>query len=69
MFHPKISLLMLALLPQFVAPTAGRPEAQIAIMVAMHAVIAGIVHTQIVLFSGVIAACLKILRKVQRIVL
>ncbi len=59
MFNPKISLLMLALLPQFVDPAGQRPEIQIGIMGAMHAVIAGIVHTHLVLFCGEIARRLR----------
>jgi threonine/homoserine/homoserine lactone efflux protein len=51
-FNPKISLLMLALLPQFVDPTASRPALQIGIMGGMHALIAGTVHTNLILFSS-----------------
>lgn len=59
MFNPKISLLMLALLPQFVDPAGPRPELQIGIMGALHAVIAGVVHTHLVLFCGEVARRLK----------
>lgn len=65
-FNPKISLLMLALLPQFVDPAVARPELQIGIMGAMHAVIAGIVHTHVVLFSSAIARRLKQSGRVQK---
>ena len=58
-FNPKISLLMLALLPQFVSPEANNPELQIAAMGAMHAVVAGIVHTHLILFSSGISRRLK----------
>jgi len=49
-FNPKISLLMLALLPQFVDPASSHPELQIAAMGAMHALVAGIVHTHLIIF-------------------
>jgi len=59
LFNPKISLLMLALLPQFVSPGAGNPELQIAAMGAMHALVACIVHTHLILFSSGISRRLK----------
>lgn len=64
-FNPKISLLMLALLPQFVDPAAQNPELQIAAMGAMHALTAGIVHTHLILFSSGISRRLKKSGKVQ----
>ena len=65
-FNPKISLLMLALLPQFIDPAAPHPEYQIGVMGAMHAIIAGIVHTHLILFSSVVSKRLKKSGKVQQ---
>lgn len=58
-FNPKISLLMLALLPQFVSPNAKTPEYQIAVMGVMHALIAGTVHTLLIFFSNEISQRLR----------
>ncbi len=66
-FNPKISLLMLALLPQFVNPVASNPELQIAAMGAMHALVAGIVHTHLIFFSSGISRRLKKSDKAQKI--
>ena len=66
MFNPKISLLMLALLPQFVNPAASNPELQIGAMGAMHALIAGIVHTNLILFSSGISGHLKKSGRMQK---
>lgn len=65
-FNPKISLLMLALLPQFVNPAASNPELQIGAMGAMHALIAGIVHTHLIFFSSGISRRIKKSGKVQK---
>ena len=65
-FNPKISLLMLALLPQFVDPAASNPELQIGAMGAMHALIAGIVHTHLIFFSSGISRRIKTSGKVQK---
>lgn len=65
-FNPKISLLMLALLPQFVSPEAHHPERQIAAMGAMHALIAGIVHTHLIFFAGEVSRRMKKSGKVQK---
>ena len=65
-FNPKISLLMLALLPQFVDPAANNPELQIAAMGATHALVAGIVHTHLILFSSGIAHHLKQSGRLQK---
>ncbi len=65
-FNPKISLLMLALLPQFVDPAASKPELQIAAMGATHALVAGIVHTHLIFFSSGISRRLKKSGKVQK---
>lgn len=59
LFNPKILLLMLALLPQFVAPDAVNPRSQLALMGAMHALVAGAVHTFLVVFSSLLASNLK----------
>ena len=58
-FNPKIALLMLALLPQFVSPGARNPELQIAAMGAMHALVAFIVHTHLIFFAGSISSRMK----------
>jgi threonine/homoserine/homoserine lactone efflux protein len=65
-FNPKISLLMLALLPQFVDPATQNPERHIAAMGAMHALTAGIVHTHLIFFSSVISRRLKKSGKAQK---
>jgi threonine/homoserine/homoserine lactone efflux protein len=65
-FNPKISLLMLALLPQFVNPSVSNPELQIGAMGAMHALVAGIVHTFLIFFSSGISRRLKKSGKVQK---
>ncbi len=65
--NPKISLLMLALLPQFINPAAAHPETQIALMGTMHAIIAGMVHTLVVGFSGEISRRLKSSGGMQRV--
>lgn len=67
-FNPKISLLMLALLPQFVSAEASHPELQIGAMGATHALVAGIVHTHLIFFSGGISRRLKKSGKVQKAV-
>ena len=60
LLNPKISLLMLALLPQFVVPDASlQPQLQIALMGASHAVVAAIVHTHLVFFAGTVAHRLR----------
>lgn len=65
-FNPKISLLMLALLPQFVSPGTGNPEYQIATMGAMHALVAAFVHTHLIFFAGGFAKRMKKSGKVQK---
>jgi len=64
-FNPKISLLMLALLPQFVDPAASNPGLQIGVLGATHALVAGIVHSHLILFSSGIARRLKTSGSVQ----
>lgn len=59
LFNPKIFLLMLALLPQFVDPLRGAPQNQLALMGAMHALVAGLVHTLLVGCSHLLASRLK----------
>lgn len=46
--NPKVSLLMLAILPQFVDPALGGAVAQIAILGSLHVIIASFVLTLIV---------------------
>ena len=65
-FNPKISLLMLALLPQFVDPATQNPQLHIAAMGTMHALTAGVVHTHLIFFSSGISRRLKKSGKVQR---
>ncbi len=67
LFNPKISLLMLALLPQFVDPAAHNPELQIAAMGATHAFVAAIVHSHLILFSSGVAHQLKKSGKLQTV--
>lgn len=66
LFNPKISLLMLALLPQFVSPEANHPEWQIAGMGTMHALVAGIVHTHLIFFAAGISRRLKMSGNMQK---
>lgn len=66
-FNPKISLLMLALLPQFVDPSGIRPQLQIALMGAIHALVAALVHTHVVFFSGAIASRMRASNRLQRL--
>ncbi len=65
-FNPKISLLMLALLPQFVTPTGPRPQLQIALMGATHALVAALVHTHVVFFSAAIASRMRRSNRLQK---
>ena len=65
-FNPKISLLMLALLPQFVDPATQNPQLHIAAMGTMHALTAGVVHTHLIFFSSGISRRLKKSGKVQK---
>ncbi len=59
LFNPKIFLLMVALLPQFVAPDSHNSEMQLALMGSMHALVAGVVHTLLIFFSNEIAKRLR----------
>ena len=54
------------LLPQFISPGASNPELQIAAMGAMHALVAGIVHSQLIFFSSGISRRLKKSGKAQK---
>ncbi len=65
--NPKMSLLFIALLPQFVSETSVNPELQIAIMGVMHSVIACIVHTHVVLLSNVISNRVNSSGRLQKI--
>lgn len=66
-FNPKISLLMLALLPQFINSDAGTPELQVAAMGATHALVAFIVHTHLIFFAGSLSARMKRSGKIQKL--
>jgi threonine/homoserine/homoserine lactone efflux protein len=66
LFNPKIFLLMVALLPQFVAPDSAHPELQLATLGAMHAIVAGLLHSFLILFSAEIARRLKTSGRVQK---
>lgn len=66
--NPKMSLLFVALLPQFVNSSQPHPERQIAVMGVMHAVIAFFVHTNVVLLAGAISTRLRSSRRIQRAV-
>jgi len=66
LFNPKIFLLMVALLPQFISPESSKPELQLALMGAMHALVAGIVHTFLIFFSAEIARRIKTSSRTQK---
>jgi threonine/homoserine/homoserine lactone efflux protein len=66
LFNPKIFLLMVALLPQFIVPASSNPELQLALMGATHALVAGLVHTFLIFFSAEIARRLKSSGRVQK---
>jgi len=66
--NPKMSLLFLALLPQFISTSTTDPRFQIAVMGIMHAVIAFIVHTHVIFFSGLAANYLKSSGKSKKLV-
>jgi threonine/homoserine/homoserine lactone efflux protein len=59
LFNPKIFLLMVALLPQFITLGSRSAELQLLTMGAMHALVAGLVHSVLILFSALIAARLR----------
>lgn len=59
LFNPKILLLMVALLPQFVVPGRGAAELQLVLLGAGHALVAGLVHTALIFCSAAIASRLK----------
>ena len=66
LFNPKIFLLMVALLPQFIAPDSARPELQLALLGSLHALVAGLLHTFLIFFSAEIARRLKGSGKIQK---
>lgn len=66
LFNPKIFLLMVALLPQFVAPNSPHPDLQLATLGAMHALVAGLLHTFLIFFSAGIARRLKSSGRAQK---
>jgi len=66
LFNPKIFLLMVALLPQFVVANSARAELQLALLGSLHALVAGLLHTFLIFFSAEIAQRLKGSGRVQR---
>lgn len=66
LFNPKILLLMVALLPQFISPESTKPELQLAMLGAMHALVAGLVHTFLIFFSAEISRRIKTSGRVQK---
>ena len=58
-FNPKVSLLMFALLPQFVNPSHGRVQYQIAFLGIFHILIATIVLTTIVFLTSRMVGAFK----------
>lgn len=50
--NPKVAILMLALLPEFVNPSNGNLTAQTAAIGSVHMVVAGLVLTCLVLLAG-----------------
>ena len=65
LLNPKVALVMLALLPQFVDATAGRVPAQIVLIGLVHALIASLVLTTIVFAA---AGARRRLRNAPRLV-
>ncbi len=66
LFNPKIFLLMVALLPQFISPNSSNPDLHLALLGSMHALVAGLVHTFLIFFSAEIAKRLKSSSRVQK---
>ena len=66
LFNPKIFLLMVALLPQFISSDSSHPQLQLVAMGAMHALVAGLLHTMLIVFSGEIAHRLKGSGQIQK---
>lgn len=67
LLNPKMVLLFVALLPQFVQQNNANPMLQIAIMGLMHAVIAFAVHSTIVVFSNAISSRVGASRQMQQL--
>ena len=63
--NPKMGILFIVLLPQFV-DSSSNPIFQIATMGITHAVVAGCVHTVVVLFSSLIQQKLSASTKLQK---
>jgi threonine/homoserine/homoserine lactone efflux protein len=59
LLNPKVSLLMLALLPQFLDPAVGRLPLQTILLGSLHVVIASLVLSTIVLTAGRAAATVR----------
>ena len=64
--NPKMLFLFIALLPQFVTKTSVSPVMQIIVMGVMHAVIAFIVQTHVVVLSNFISNGIKSSGRVQK---
>ncbi len=66
LFNPKVPLLMLALLPQFLAPESGRVPLQIVLFGGTHVLIASLVLTTIVLTAWRASATIHDNPRVER---
>lgn len=66
LFNPKIFLLMVALLPQFISPASPNPDLQLALLGSLHALVAGLLHTVLVFFSAEIACRIKSSAQLQK---
>ena len=67
LFNPKVSILMLALLPQFLAPEAGHVPLQILLFGSMHALIASLVLISLAITTGHAASAIRERPGVQRV--
>ncbi|SHJ38339.1 Threonine/homoserine/homoserine lactone efflux protein [Malonomonas rubra DSM 5091] len=66
LFNPKIFLLMVALLPQFVSPDSNNPQLQLALLGSLHALVAGLLHTFLIFFSAEISRRIKASGRAQK---
>ena len=67
LLNPKITLLMVALLPQFIDTASANPSLQIAVLGGVHALMAGLVHTHVVMLVGFLSQRLKSSGRFQRL--
>ncbi len=67
LLNPKITLLMVALLPQFIHPINANAGTQIALLGLVHALMAGIVHTHVVLLVGYLSSRIQTTGRGQRL--